>query len=80
MSSLNPHLSAQLFSPDIEQAPTRDGFGKGAVEAGQNDERVIVLCADLTESTRAEWFQKAFPAGAKAPLIGFSQGSTQTWH
>ncbi|MDD2750560.1 MAG: hypothetical protein PHX24_10815 [Acidithiobacillus sp.] len=28
----------------------------------------------------AKRFQKAFPAGAKAPLIGFSQGSTQTRH
>ncbi|OGG58445.1 transketolase [Candidatus Kaiserbacteria bacterium RIFCSPHIGHO2_01_FULL_56_24] len=42
-------------------APTRDGFGKGAVEAGKADERVVVLSADLTESTRAEWFQKEFP-------------------
>jgi transketolase len=42
-------------------APTRDGFGKGAAEAGKADERVVVLSADLTESTRAEWFVKEFP-------------------
>ncbi len=44
-----------------EKGPTRDGFGKGVVEAGRADSRVVVLSADLTESTRAEWFQKEFP-------------------
>lgn len=54
-------LSAKIFADDIEKASTRDGFGKGSVEAGKNDPRVVVLCADLAESTRAEWFQKEFP-------------------
>lgn len=45
----------------IEQGPTRDGFGKGVVEAGEQDERVMVLCADLAESTRSHWFQEKFP-------------------
>lgn len=49
------------FSPDIERAPTRDGFGNGTVEAGAFDPRIMVLCADLKESTRAEWFEKEFP-------------------
>lgn len=40
---------------------TRDGFGRGLVQAGKQDERVLALCADLAESTRAEWFQKEFP-------------------
>jgi transketolase len=59
---LNPDakLTANIFDkPDM--APTRDGFGKGAAEAGKADERVVVLSADLTESTRAEWFVKEFP-------------------
>lgn len=43
------------------KAPTRDGFGKGTVEAGTGDPNVMVLCADLKESTRAEEFEKAFP-------------------
>src|ERR1700689_3205807 len=55
------HLSANIFADDIEQAPTRDGFGKGAIEAGKVDPRIVVLCADLKESTRAEEFEKAFP-------------------
>jgi transketolase len=44
-----------------EQAPTRDGFGKGVVEIGEKDERVVVLCADLAESTRSHWFKEKFP-------------------
>ncbi len=54
-------LSKKLFTPEVEMKPTRDGFGTGTVEAGKVDERVVVLCADLAESTRAEWFQKEFP-------------------
>ncbi len=44
-----------------EKAPTRDGFGKGLVDAGEKDERVVVLCADLAESTRSHWFKEKFP-------------------
>lgn len=40
---------------------TREGFGKGVVEAGAADERVVVLSADLMESTQAHHFQKAYP-------------------
>ena len=58
-STLN--LNDRVFDPEIEQKPTRDGFGLGTVEAGKNDPNVVVLCADLAESTRAEWFQKEFP-------------------
>ncbi len=61
MLSKEARLSEQVFSEHIEKVPTRDGFGKGTVEAGKADERVIVLCADLSESTRAEWFEKEFP-------------------
>ena len=61
MPNGDAHLSAKLFADDIEQKATRDGFGKGVVEAGKSDPRIVVLCADLKESTRAEWFQKEFP-------------------
>ena len=44
-----------------EKAPTRDGYGKGLVEIGEKDDRVIVLCADLAESTRSHWFAEKFP-------------------
>lgn len=61
MISKNAQLSDKLFAKDIESKPTRDGFGRGTVEAGKKDENVVVLCADLKESTRAEWFEKEFP-------------------
>ena len=61
MINPNAKLIADVFAKDIKQAPTRDGFGTGTIEAGHADEDVVVLCADLKESTRAEWFEKEFP-------------------
>lgn len=60
---INPaaKLNEHLFDKEIEKKPTRDGFGLGTVEAGKDNPNVVVLCADLAESTRAEWFQKEFP-------------------
>jgi transketolase len=61
MINSDAKLASNIFEkPDM--AATRDGFGKGVVEAGKADERVVVLSADLVESTRAEWFQKEFPS------------------
>lgn len=50
-----------LETDKLEQEPTRNGYGKGLVEAGEKDKNVVVLCADLTESTRSEWFKEKFP-------------------
>lgn len=60
---INPHahLAENIFAKNVEQKPTRDGFGTGTVAAGKLDPNVVVLCADLKESTRAEWFEKEFP-------------------
>lgn len=55
------YLCANVFADDIPKVPTRDGFGTGTIEAGRADSRVVVLCADLKESTRAEVFEKEFP-------------------
>ena len=53
-------LKENIFaSPDT--AATRDGFGKGLVEAGEANPQVVALSADLTESTRVEEFKKKFP-------------------
>ena len=55
-------LVENIFDKEnLEQGPTRDGFGHGLVEAGEKDERVLALCADLAESTRMHWFQEKFP-------------------
>mgnify|MGYP001568963974 CR=1 FL=1 len=63
MKSLNlkMHLVKNLFDKKIEQLPTRDGYGHGLVEAGKANKNVVVLCADLTESTRSLWFKEAYP-------------------
>lgn len=45
----------------LEQKPTRDGYGLGLVETGAENPNVVALCADLTESTRTEYFSKKFP-------------------
>lgn len=41
--------------------PIRKGFGQGLVQAGEKNENVVALCADLTESTQIEPFATAFP-------------------
>jgi transketolase len=46
---------------DLERRATRDGFGDGLLEAGENDEDVVVLCADLAHSTRVVDFKRKFP-------------------
>ena len=60
---INPEvkLNPKLLAKDVEMLPTRDGYGKGLVEAGEKDPRVVVLCADLAESTRSLWFKEKFP-------------------
>ncbi|PJE76957.1 transketolase [Candidatus Uhrbacteria bacterium CG10_big_fil_rev_8_21_14_0_10_48_16] len=45
----------------LKQIPTRNGYGDGLVEAGKKNKNVVVLCCDLTESTRSDEFKKAFP-------------------
>jgi transketolase len=54
-------LSKEIFQKDIKKVPTRNGYGEGLVIAGEKDENVVVLCADLTESTRSEYFREKFP-------------------
>lgn len=63
MINKNTHLSKDLLldKSKLEMAPTRQGYGKGLVEAGEKDSRVVVLCADLMESTMSHWFYNKFP-------------------
>ncbi|MBI2662769.1 transketolase family protein [Candidatus Woesearchaeota archaeon] len=58
LKGLNKNL--HLHFPD-EKIPTRNGYGESIVELGKNNKNIMVLCADLTESTRVEQFQKKFP-------------------
>ena len=61
MISKEAKLSKDIFQKDIEMIPTRQGYGEGLVIAGDKDEQVVVLCADLTDSTRSVLFQEKFP-------------------
>ncbi len=60
---INPkqNLSDKIFKKTIDMAPTRQGYGEGLVIAGVKDERVVVLCADLTDSTKSNLFKEKFP-------------------
>ena len=40
---------------------TRDGFGEGILQAGEENKDVVVLTADLGESTRVDKFAEKFP-------------------
>jgi len=55
------HLVKEWEETKIERVAPRDGYGKGLVEAGEENEEVVVLCCDLTESTRSHWFRDKFP-------------------
>jgi len=63
-----------------KMVPTRDGFGHGLVELGRINKDVVVLSADLTDSTRANWFKKEFPGRffglgvAEQDMIGAAAG------
>lgn len=54
-------LNPKLFNKDVEQVPIRKGFGEGLLVAGENDKRVVGVCADLTESTQMNLFKEKFP-------------------
>ncbi len=60
---LNPKLklNPKVFNDDVKQAPIREGFGEGLVVLGETDERVVALCADLTESTKMLSFAEKYP-------------------
>ena len=54
-------LNPDLFTDDVQLDPTRAGFGRGLKKAGETNESIVALCADLTESTQMHHFRDAFP-------------------
>ena len=54
-------LNPKIWNDDVEQLPIRQGFGEGLLQAGIDDENVVGLCADLTESTKMQAFAERFP-------------------
>ncbi len=57
MININP----KLFDKEVEQIPTRNGYGEALLELGASNENVVVLTGDLAESTRVLEFAKKFP-------------------
>lgn len=54
-------LDPDLFTDNMKREPTRAGFGRGLKAAGEANEAVVALCADLTESTQMHLFRDTFP-------------------
>ena len=61
MINPNAKLNPKLLQEDIEQVPTRFGYGEGLVIAGKENANIVALCADLTDSTKTSVFKKEFP-------------------
>lgn len=51
----------KIFTDEIEQKPTRDGFGEGLLIAAEENPNVVVLSADVAKSTRCDKFAEKFP-------------------
>ena len=54
-------LNPSLFNDDVQLEPIRAGFGRGLKAAGESNEAVVALCANLTESVQMHLFRDAFP-------------------
>ncbi len=46
---------------EVKEEPIRAGFGRGLVRAGELDEQVVAVCADLTGSVKMDGFAEKFP-------------------
>jgi len=55
---LNKSMKLNFFR---QRVPTRDGYGDSLVEIGKRNKKIMVLCADLVESTRVHKFSEKFP-------------------
>ncbi|MEO8691557.1 MAG: transketolase C-terminal domain-containing protein [Candidatus Saccharimonas sp.] len=55
------NLNPDYLSPNVKSEPIRAGFGKGLEFVGKRDERVVALCADLTDSTQMNRFRDSCP-------------------
>lgn len=55
------YLSSATYKDTVKTVPTRNGYGDGVVEAGETNKNIVVLCCDLTESTRSAAFKEAYP-------------------
>jgi len=54
-------LNPNVLNDDVDQDTIRAGFGRGLKAAGESNNQVVALCADLTESTQISIFSEKFP-------------------
>lgn len=54
-------LNPDFATDHVQQEPIRAGFGRGLKAAGEANDTIVALCADLTESTQMHLFKDAFP-------------------
>jgi len=54
-------LNDKFYTDTPDTEASRAGFGRGLKQAGELDERVVAMSADLTESTQAHLFAVEFP-------------------
>jgi len=52
---------AENIYKNVDQIPTRFGYGDGLLKLGEMDERVVVLGADLSSSLRVDLFRDTYP-------------------
>lgn len=58
---MNKLLNEDLFTERLVFEPNRKGFGEGLLEAGNSDDSIVAISADLIESTQVEPFAKVHP-------------------
>lgn len=54
-------LHPDIFTDKVKLDPIRAGFGRGLKAAGALNDKIVALCADLTESTQIHLFRDEFP-------------------
>jgi len=54
-------LDPNVYGDDAKKEPIRAGFGRGLKVAGEANQNIVALCADLTDSTKMSDFKAAFP-------------------
>ncbi len=79
-------LHPALLSGTPEKVSNRDGYGQAVLSLGAENERVVVLTADVAESTRVLAFKKQFPKRfiecgvAEQNMMGIAAGMALSGH
>ena len=55
------YLNKNMFSESVEKRATREGYGDELVALGGENNDIVVLTADLSESTKVDQFQEKYP-------------------